>query len=319
MSPANPNRQPPGTPVGGQFAARASSEAAHLALVPDERAESSRAELHKTLEAACARVEARTAEATTDKETFPLPWAFGALPPAEVAAAQSVGLDPGNYQVFRKSGATHDELRAAHLAGIDPYVYGAARWRRATNHEELMAAHQAGVNNLIGFADARTNGATAAEVMEAHAGGANLHDYAVARNFSEYEDGATHQEAMEAHAAGIDLDNYARELHHGSTHEEIVADAADKCVREFENQPVLAPGEVGWRKVWGANVSHIRAGDIVLTRSGDAVETSYVADTFESKSAPMRRGFVDGGGKRFTLGAMNAVIVVRKGTHNTLA
>lgn len=92
-------------------------------------------------------------------------------------------------------------------------------------------------------------------------------------------------------------------------------------IQEFEAQDRLQPGQAGWWKVWGARVSDIRIGDIVMCKNGSdgSVMTDYVAGTFTSKAAPLRRGFFDHDGEIFTIGVMAPVVLVRFGTHNTLA
>jgi len=85
-------------------------------------------------------------------------------------------------------------------------------------------------------------------------------------------------------------------------------------IEEFEAQGVLQPGEPGWWKVWGASVQDVRAGDIVITRTG----TFHVEALFEAKSVA-RQGIVVNGQPQ-TIGRMfGPIVVVRKGTHNTLA
>ena len=93
-----------------------------------------------------------------------------------------------------------------------------------------------------------------------------------------------------------------------------------EALAQFEAQGTLQPGEEGWWKVWGANVHSVRKGDLVLSTSSvtGKVVADLVEDTFVSKSYPMRGGLI-ADGKEFTLGALTNIIVVRWGTHNTLA
>jgi hypothetical protein len=91
------------------------------------------------------------------------------------------------------------------------------------------------------------------------------------------------------------------------------------AIAHFESQGALPPGTPGYWKVWGAKASHVRTGDIILSKSGDATHTDYVSGTFESKSAPMRRGFLDADGNQFTVGALAPIIVMRWSDHNLLA
>jgi hypothetical protein len=88
-----------------------------------------------------------------------------------------------------------------------------------------------------------------------------------------------------------------------------------EALRQVEAQGVLQPGTEGWWKVWGARVSDIRPGDLVLSGGDNA---DLIEGTFEAKAAPVRVGFI-ADGERFTLGALVPVIVLRRSTHNLLA
>jgi hypothetical protein len=90
------------------------------------------------------------------------------------------------------------------------------------------------------------------------------------------------------------------------------------AIREFEAQPTLQPGDEGWWKVWGASPDDIKAGDIVLVKDSDGnVETLFIEDTFLAKSVTRVGVVIDG--ERQTLGRLCPIILVRKGTRNTLA
>lgn len=92
-----------------------------------------------------------------------------------------------------------------------------------------------------------------------------------------------------------------------------------KAVAQADSQGVLQPGDTGFWKVWGASVQDIQVGDLVYIRTENGpVEPFLVQDTFVSKAAPLRFGFVSEG-ERFTLGALVQVLVLRWETHNTLA
>jgi len=94
---------------------------------------------------------------------------------------------------------------------------------------------------------------------------------------------------------------------------------AAQAIAEFEAQDVLQPGETGWWKVWGARVSDIKPNDIVLVKDGNGdVETLFIEDTFTAKSVA-RFGIVVFNGERQTLGQLCPIVLVRKGTHNTLS
>ena len=92
-----------------------------------------------------------------------------------------------------------------------------------------------------------------------------------------------------------------------------------EAVAEFEAQGVLQPGDEGWWKVWGAQVRHIRTGDLLLCKNqDDETEFSLIHDTFLAKSHPLRRGFISDD-QEFTLGVLSAIVLLRRGTHNMLA
>ncbi len=76
----------------------------------------------------------------------------------------------------------------------------------------------------------------------------------------------------------------------------------------------LSPGEEGWWQVWGATAYDILPGDAVAT----AGEPWFlVSDTFTARSA-VRLGIVVDG-ERQTIGAGCRVVILRHGTHHTLA
>jgi hypothetical protein len=95
----------------------------------------------------------------------------------------------------------------------------------------------------------------------------------------------------------------------------------------FEAQGACPAGTEGFWKVYGAQVRHIRAGDLIATKSSEEEEVQWILilDTFEAKAAPLRRGFIsdpDSGTDAegaFTLGALSPVVVLRWGTCATLA
>jgi hypothetical protein len=89
--------------------------------------------------------------------------------------------------------------------------------------------------------------------------------------------------------------------------------------QEMEAQGRIAPGTEGWWEVWGASVRDVQAGDLVLAQSGvDEQEAMLVDDTFTAKADPIRRGFVVEG-ERVTMGVLCKIVLLRRGTHHTLA
>lgn len=106
-----------------------------------------------------------------------------------------------------------------------------------------------------------------------------------------------------------------------ANHEPQLPIGTAEAVAQFEGQGALQPGSEGWWKVWGASVRHIRTGDLVATLSEDGereLDWMLIQDRFGAKAAPLRQGFVVDG-ERVTLGALAPVVVLRRGTHNTLA
>ena len=81
----------------------------------------------------------------------------------------------------------------------------------------------------------------------------------------------------------------------------------------LEAQGELQPGDQGYWKVWGARPNDIRVGDIVMTDGSE----DQVAEIDRSDIVRVR--IVTTTGDRFSLGALCPVIVLRWGTHNTLA
>jgi hypothetical protein len=92
------------------------------------------------------------------------------------------------------------------------------------------------------------------------------------------------------------------------------------AIEAFQAQGVLQPGTEGFWQVWAARPLHLRPGDILLSKVGDTseAEVDYVEELFVAKSAA-RRGFVNHEGQRLTVGIGASVVIVRWGTHGTLA
>lgn len=90
---------------------------------------------------------------------------------------------------------------------------------------------------------------------------------------------------------------------------------------EVEAQGPIEPGTPGWWQVWGATVHHARPGDLILCRDGDIdkVVPTYVRDLFRSKAHPVRVGIVTDDDKEVTIGALAPMVLLRRGTHHTLA
>lgn len=104
------------------------------------------------------------------------------------------------------------------------------------------------------------------------------------------------------------------------TEEIAEATTTAKAFAELDAQGAIAPGVEGWWKVWGARPYDVKAGDLVLydhTKEGSE-GWALIEDTFTPKAYPIRVGWV-AEGEKFTMGAGVPIIVLRRGTHHTLA
>jgi hypothetical protein len=85
----------------------------------------------------------------------------------------------------------------------------------------------------------------------------------------------------------------------------------------LDAQGVLAPGQPGYWQVWGADARHIQAGDLVLSKTPDGVMHEDVI--LEAGRRPIGAYVLTEAGEDFTLGALVRIVILRQGTHNTLA
>ena len=87
----------------------------------------------------------------------------------------------------------------------------------------------------------------------------------------------------------------------------------------------LQPGEEGYWQVWGARVGDIKPGDLVMLKYSDAPEPSeyQVAEAAPRGDGHLmdtvRPRFLATSGELFTVGALQPIVVLRKGTRHTLA
>jgi hypothetical protein len=93
-----------------------------------------------------------------------------------------------------------------------------------------------------------------------------------------------------------------------------------EAIDHVKTMPAKQPGTEGFWEVWGARPHHLRPGDILVSkvRGTDEVEIDFVADLFPAKS-PARQGFVNQDAEQFTVGILSPVVILRWGTHGTLA
>ncbi len=100
----------------------------------------------------------------------------------------------------------------------------------------------------------------------------------------------------------------------------------------LDAQGTLQPGTEGYWKVWGARASDIRPGDLVMVKNQDNVISEYevldyaprgregtMMDLIRPRFRAPAKSAGAGTGQLFSVGAMQAVVVLRKGTHHTLA
>jgi hypothetical protein len=117
----------------------------------------------------------------------------------------------------------------------------------------------------------------------------------------------------------------------------------------LEAQGSLQPGQEGWWKVWGASVRDVQPGDIVMLKYADdapgqvheyeveayAPRVSRIVDGRSNTPHDdmMARGHTGGGvsydqlrprfraksGELFSIGGLQPIVLVRKGTHNFLS
>jgi hypothetical protein len=88
-------------------------------------------------------------------------------------------------------------------------------------------------------------------------------------------------------------------------------------------QGILRPGTAGYWEVWGARADDIQAGDLVMISYDDGIfeyEVSALAPRGNGDLRDMvRPRFRAATGELFNIGALQPVVVLRKGTHHTLA
>ena len=86
------------------------------------------------------------------------------------------------------------------------------------------------------------------------------------------------------------------------------------------NGGVLQPGTPGYWQVWGASARDVRVGDLVIARWENEDGTHSLE---EYEIAEVTHGFptrcVATDGRKFWLGALQRLAVLRQGTHNTLS
>lgn len=90
----------------------------------------------------------------------------------------------------------------------------------------------------------------------------------------------------------------------------------------LEAQGRLQPGTEGWWQVWGASSRDVRAGDMVMVIWGkgtpDEEFAEYLIDEILDREIVAPK-FKSSEGETFRIGALQPIILMRRGTHHTLA
>jgi hypothetical protein len=90
----------------------------------------------------------------------------------------------------------------------------------------------------------------------------------------------------------------------------------------LNGQGTLRPGQEGWWKVYGAQASDVQAGDLIMVKPRDAEITEHAITRIvpeDGMRGAMFLRFIDAAGEDLRIGRLCPVIVLRKGTQNTLA
>lgn len=106
-------------------------------------------------------------------------------------------------------------------------------------------------------------------------------------------------------------------------------DVPGPVTARLDEQGALTPPADGWWRVWGARASDIRPGDLVMCGWKDADDPAvihhaeYEVAEMASFGAPsmntLRVGFITTTGRFASVGMLQAMALVRRGTHGTLA
>lgn len=90
----------------------------------------------------------------------------------------------------------------------------------------------------------------------------------------------------------------------------------------LDAQGPISPGTQGWWQVWGARAHNVRPGDLVMLIWGRGTEderhAEYLIDEILSTDAVAPK-FRAANGDIFRIGALMPIILLRQGTHHTLA
>jgi len=102
------------------------------------------------------------------------------------------------------------------------------------------------------------------------------------------------------------------------------SDPARPVEAALNAQGILQPGQPGYWKVWGAQASDIRPGDLVMVKYEDTGIREYEVAELAPRGGSnlldvVRPRFLSTAGDLFTVGALQPVEVLRKDIQNRLA
>jgi len=90
----------------------------------------------------------------------------------------------------------------------------------------------------------------------------------------------------------------------------------------LDAQGPISPGTQGWWQVWGARAHDVRSGDLVMLIWDRDTESARHAEYLISEvlsNDPVCPKFRSSNGEIFRIGALMPIILLRQGTHHTLA
>jgi hypothetical protein len=87
----------------------------------------------------------------------------------------------------------------------------------------------------------------------------------------------------------------------------------------LDAQGKIEPGTQGYWSVWGACVSDIQAGDLVMTKSADGYDEFQVTEVLPEPGLTGIRFMIAGSDKVQRIGYLCPVAIARKGTHHILS
>ena len=95
----------------------------------------------------------------------------------------------------------------------------------------------------------------------------------------------------------------------------------DIITNTLDAQGVLQPGEEGYWKIWGAHARDVQVGDLLMVRWNKAdgsheIGEYEIAELLDDEVIAPKFRATDG--RTFRIGALQKIVLLRKGTHHTL-